>query len=214
MDQEPPLLYSPYKELLIRVARTQEDLEKSYRLRYEVYCLKMKTENPSDFPDQKEKDWFDQYATSLLLFHREKTIGMVRFVTDTPRGFYSERNFPFPENTDRTKTVELSRLIAEPNRDLIRTLAKEKIHLGVLILEASVIWSLKNNFTHWYGACNLPFYLHLTKELGWTIQDLTPEPQIYHGTKVMPFLLDLQNGRHTPFPYPVDENGKVSFPSL
>lgn len=209
---EKPLLFNADKKLDVRVAKTQEELKISYQLRYQIYCLKMGTENPANFPDQEEKDAYDQCAISILAFYEDTLIGMVRLIPDTPNGFYGEKDIPFPQGIDRSKTVEISRLIVAPPRDLMREFVHKKIHLADIILQAAVLWCLKNQFTHWYGACNLPLYLHLTKKLYWGFQDLAKEPQIFHGTKVMPFILNLQNGKNTPFPYPIDEDGQIHFP--
>src|SRR3989338_9636274 len=164
MSSDKPLLFTLDGKIIVRAAITQEDLERSYRLRYQVYCLKMGTENPDNFPDQQEKDSYDANSISLLSLYENKMIGMVRLIPDSTIGFYAEKDISFPQNINRSKTVEISRLIAAPPKEIMREFVRRKIRLADIILEAAVIWCLQNKFTYWYGACNLPLYLHLTKE--------------------------------------------------
>ncbi len=201
------LLSTKDKRFLVRVAQDPQDLQKSYRLRYQIYCLKMGTENPKAFPDGQEKDAYDLRAASILAYYDNTLIGMVRLIRDAPGGFYAEKDIPFPAWVERSKTVEISRLIAAPPRKIMREFASKKIRLADIILQAAVLWCIENNITHWYGACNLPLYIHLTKELRWKFQDLSQKPEQFHNTIVMPFILNLQHGQNTPFPYPVSDSG-------
>ena len=54
-----------------------------YRIRYEVYCRELAYEDASRFPDQRERDEFDDRARHCLLRHRDsgEYAGCVRLIT-------------------------------------------------------------------------------------------------------------------------------------
>lgn len=57
-----------------------------YRIRYDVYCDELGWENPSTFPDGRERDAFDPYSLHSLLLHRPSNTyaGCVRLVKVNP----------------------------------------------------------------------------------------------------------------------------------
>ena len=63
-------------------ADTPELLELAHALRYQVYCLERKFENPEEHVDGLETDAFDAHATHGVLFHRpsNRAIGTVRMI--------------------------------------------------------------------------------------------------------------------------------------
>jgi N-acyl amino acid synthase of PEP-CTERM/exosortase system len=56
--------------------------EMAYALRYQVYCLERKFENPEEHAPGRETDQFDSHAIHGVLFHRptDKAIGTVRLI--------------------------------------------------------------------------------------------------------------------------------------
>ena len=81
MDSES--LYDAYN-LYFKVIRadTPELLDEVFRLRYQVYCIEHKFENPDDFPDGRERDEYDEHAVHSLLVHKPSgaIAGSVRMV--------------------------------------------------------------------------------------------------------------------------------------
>jgi N-acyl amino acid synthase of PEP-CTERM/exosortase system len=63
-------------------ADTPDLQKKSYRLRYQVYCLEKGYENPRNFPDGVEIDSFDSHSMHTLLEHSPSGhgVGTVRLV--------------------------------------------------------------------------------------------------------------------------------------
>jgi N-acyl amino acid synthase of PEP-CTERM/exosortase system len=63
-------------------ADTPDLQKKSYRLRYQVYCLEKGYENPRNFPDGLEIDSFDSHSMHMLLEHSPSGhgVGTVRLV--------------------------------------------------------------------------------------------------------------------------------------
>ena len=57
-------------------------LKEVYKLRYHVYCLEHRFEDPSQFPDELEQDRFDERSLHSLLLHRPSgaITGTVRLI--------------------------------------------------------------------------------------------------------------------------------------
>ncbi len=68
-----------------------------HKLRYDVYCTELGFEDASAFPDQEERDRYDQYADHLLIIHRSSGafVGTVRLVIPPAD---SQRLLPLEEN--------------------------------------------------------------------------------------------------------------------
>lgn len=63
-------------------ANTPELREAVFRLRYQVYCVETQFENTADFPDELERDAYDERSVHSLLVHKRTGIhaGTVRLV--------------------------------------------------------------------------------------------------------------------------------------
>ena len=95
--------YNQYFET--RLAVTPHLLEEAYRLRYQVYCVENKFEDPSEHPDGLEIDAFDDHSLHSVLVHREtgRVVGTVRLIlpllggtaTDLPIQTVCRRPLPF-----------------------------------------------------------------------------------------------------------------------
>lgn len=76
-------LVSPYREYFsITMADTDELRKEVYRLRYDVYCRELGWESPEKFPDELEKDIYDDTSRHCLLKHNRTGVyaGTVRMV--------------------------------------------------------------------------------------------------------------------------------------
>ncbi len=81
-------------------ATTPQLLNEVYRVRYQVYCQKLKYEDPSRFPDGREFDQHDPHAVHCLLQERRtgRFVGCVRMIladASDPR-----RRLPFEDVCD------------------------------------------------------------------------------------------------------------------
>jgi SAM-dependent methyltransferase len=77
-------------------AETREDLEKVFRLRYQVYCVELGVEPENDTGLQR--DVYDEYAVHFLaLDENDKPVGTLRAVPNNPLGFPMEADFPLKD---------------------------------------------------------------------------------------------------------------------
>jgi N-acyl amino acid synthase of PEP-CTERM/exosortase system len=89
-------LVEAYQKLFVNIpADTPELQQEAYRLRYQVYCIERKFEDPSQNPSGLERDEYDNHSVQALLLHREsrKTVGTIRLVLPKPGA--REGSLPF-----------------------------------------------------------------------------------------------------------------------
>ena len=103
---------APY--LSFRRVVTPEDLEKVFRLRYQVYVVERGFERPEDHPAGIERDPFDEVAVHVLCEHRDGIpVGTARLIPPTPLGFPLEEHCRLdvdPTTLPRDRLGEISRL--------------------------------------------------------------------------------------------------------
>ena len=73
--------YNQFFEVML-VDDRPDLINEVYRLRYQVYCLEHPFEDPSRFPDQLERDSYDDRSLHSLLIHRPSGViaGTVRLI--------------------------------------------------------------------------------------------------------------------------------------
>jgi N-acyl-L-homoserine lactone synthetase len=77
-------------------AETREDLEKVFRLRYQVYCVELGVEPKND--SGLQRDVYDEYAVHFLaLDENDKPVGTLRAVPNNHLGFPMEADFLLTE---------------------------------------------------------------------------------------------------------------------
>lgn len=76
-------------------ADTEGLRERAYRIRYEVYCKEFAYEPMENYPDQMERDEYDEHAWHCVLMHKptESEVGCVRLIM--PRSDNSTSLLPF-----------------------------------------------------------------------------------------------------------------------
>lgn len=113
-------------------AVTHEDLEKVYRLRYDVYCLELGVEPEN--PDWSLKDEYDDYAVNILAMDEyDYSVGTLRLIPNNPKGFPMESDFALKEymrNKGISRAVEASKFAI---RRYIETKDRGVIVLGIYI---------------------------------------------------------------------------------
>ena len=97
------------------IANTEESKKIHFNLRYQIYCLEKGYEEACKFPDELEKDEYDDRSVHFLIRHRSdhQWVGTFRLIIDKfhnlPICQYTHINYP--QRIDHDKTViELSRL--------------------------------------------------------------------------------------------------------
>jgi len=102
-------------------AESREDLEKVWRLRYQVYCLELgfEPENQSGL----ETDMYDEYAMHFLAVDEKgRAVGTMRFVHNNPKGFPMDSDFPL---TDYMKTHGISRALEGGRFVILKDLGRD-----------------------------------------------------------------------------------------
>jgi len=110
----------------VQLATTDEERAHAYSIRYRVYCEEFGYENPANFPDQMERDEYDDRSLHCLIMHRSgMPAGCVRLVpTD---GDIETDPLPFEKycgdsvdsefvgslDLDRAQVCEISRLAVD-----------------------------------------------------------------------------------------------------
>jgi ubiquinone/menaquinone biosynthesis C-methylase UbiE/N-acyl-L-homoserine lactone synthetase len=109
-------------------AETREDLEKVWRLRYQVYCIEL-----GDVPENQsglERDKYDDYAISFLAVdENDGAVGTIRLVHNNPKGFPMDSDFPL---TDYMKTHGVSRAL-EIGRFAIKKSVSRDAHISAAL---------------------------------------------------------------------------------
>ncbi len=112
----------------IEFAKTEEQKRKVYGIRYRVYCEEFNYEAVEEFPDQEEKDEYDDSSLHCLIIHKKtgKPAGCVRMVPtkiingeeiQLPFESHCQENLDseFIDNLDleRSTVCEISRLAVD-----------------------------------------------------------------------------------------------------
>jgi len=109
-------------------AESREDLEKVWRLRYQVYCIEL-----GDVPKNQsglERDKYDDYAVSFLAVdENDRAVGTIRLVHNNPKGFPMDSDFPL---TDYMKTHGISRAL-EIGRFAINKSVSRDAHISTAL---------------------------------------------------------------------------------
>jgi N-acyl amino acid synthase of PEP-CTERM/exosortase system len=185
-------------------------LQKTYALRYQVYCRERQLLSAAAYPDGRESDDFD--ANSLhfaALDPAGRLVGTVRLVLDTPRGLPLDRfrngaSGPFSPGA-RHDAGEVSRLaVSLPGRTdalapVVRGPARSSgagpaIALG--LYRELYRHSVRRGLTHLLAAMEAPL-ARLVTRLGFPFRAIGPEMD-YYGL-VQPFALDLRELERTLF---------------
>jgi N-acyl-L-homoserine lactone synthetase len=109
-------------------AESRGDLEKVWRLRYQVYCVEMGFEpgNQSGL----ERDKYDEYAINFLAVdENNEPVGTIRLVHNNPIGFPMDTDFPL---TEYMKTHGISRAL-EIGRFAINKNVSRDAHINIAL---------------------------------------------------------------------------------
>jgi N-acyl amino acid synthase of PEP-CTERM/exosortase system len=184
-------------------AENDEQKTLAFRLRYEVYCLENRFEDPASHPNGIETDRFDAHSVHSLLVHRPTgtTVGTVRLIL--PRSPGSVADLPIHEVCpDRLRqcgdpalplaaTAEVSRLAMSKNlraccpdswsagsADAPRRLVP---YVSLGLMRSIVSMAARSGVTH-LCAMMEPTLLRMLGRLGVHFHDLGPRVT-FHGTR-------------------------------
>ena len=186
-------------------------LEKSYRLRYEVYCHETQFLNSSEFPDGIEKDKYDDHSIHVAAIdYQNDVIGTIRLILDSKNAFpleskcqnYDRSKINFP----RSQIGEISRLVVarqwrrRKNDELYGMSSyhhpteaniPERRNRPIILFGLYKILYMKSKelgLSHWYAAMEQHLQVTLRK-FSFVFDAIGPE-QDYYGP-VTPFLGDI-----------------------
>lgn len=119
---------NPFEAFL---ADTSQSKKIHYQLRYKIYCLEKRYENPEAYPDMQECDAYDVHAAHFIIRSRDsaKWLGAMRLIVGAPAvlpitTLATIESQAIDGLTDKT-TAEASRLCVLPAR-----LNQQRSHLG------------------------------------------------------------------------------------
>jgi N-acyl amino acid synthase of PEP-CTERM/exosortase system len=97
------------------LADTEESKKIHFNLRYQIYCIEKGFEEAKRFPDELEKDEYDENAVHFLVRHRadNQWVGAFRLIIDQFQNLpiYQHANIDYAHQVEPTKTaVEFTRL--------------------------------------------------------------------------------------------------------
>lgn len=101
-----------YPRIVFRLLNKPEDLEKMYRLIWQVYCLERKYIKHEQFSPESLKDEYDENAIKIGAWIDDNLVGTLRIIMPSPKGFYVEKDFNvrLPE-VPYTEMAEISRFV-------------------------------------------------------------------------------------------------------
>jgi len=179
----------PDGSCLYRISPVVTDEERSqiYSLRYDEYCVKLRSLDPARYPNQQEIDDFDASAAHFIARYTGITVGTIRVTFQNSGRFLmetGEEGFTLPSWIQRDATCEPSRLVGRKINS-----GEIPIRQSTLLLRAACLWSLQQGYERWVVAWQLKLFNQLRDE-GWPFEPLAA-PISYHGTVVVPLTLDL-----------------------
>ncbi len=133
------------QNLQFRIARKQEELEAVFHLRYLGYTKTIDLLDPEEFPNQMERDQFDDIAVNFLAqdMASGNYVGCVRAVPDTELGLPLEQEVSLAHfRSPDKKIMEHSRMVSWPP-------GQPEVNFG--LLAATAQYSVRQGLTHLVG---------------------------------------------------------------
>jgi N-acyl-L-homoserine lactone synthetase len=167
-------------------------MDKSYRLRYQVYCIERGFLDPAKYPDRLERDEFDRYSLHLGVLDRNgEILATARLIPVNMCGLPLFRHCQiFPDETElyheRNRIVEVSRLCVSRQLNQRR---QERASSVSMLYRALYQVSKRAGFTHWLVATEHSLQ-RLVADFGFPFREIGPTVD-YFGL-VSPYLMDLQ----------------------
>ncbi len=212
-------------EILFGIPDTEEEKEKMFKLRFNVYSQKGYID-PSRYPDNLEKDNYDndEIVTYFIAKIRNEVIGTARLIKTNPLPTQLYFKFEEPiimQKIPPEKKAEIGRLIVTPykledNQYLPR-------HIVLLFLFKSILdYSVENNYQAGYAFIKTKLFEKL-KYLRIPFHLIEDYKQIYPEDGDLYYYFNDKNDKVVPIYYLADEvhnyfkkfiNNKIFFKNL
>jgi len=182
-------LFDAYSRYFVAVlADTPALKDVAYALRYQVYCVEHRFENPDEHPDGKEKDAYDEHSVqSLLIYRASNTVaGTVRLILPTAHDHIGSLSIAKacdesllwdPQQMPRSSTAEVSRFAV--SKDFRRRLGERGSPSGVTSL------SLRNAAGPPNPLSDKRLAPHITLGLIGTLVKMSADHGVTHWCSVM-----------------------------
>lgn len=157
-----------------KVADSNFELEKSYRLRYNVYCQEKKWLAEYDCPDGLEKDTYDEYAVNVIALDEDfEVVGLMRILQQKNYG-----TLPFEKHPSLQGNKVMATSVAELSRFIVRS-EKYSMNITKGLLRQVYRTSLDLGLENWTIVIE-PSLIRLLKIFGWYF-DPVSQPTKYFG---------------------------------
>lgn len=199
-----------------KLIEDNSDLKKSYRLRYDVYCLQKGFLEPGSYPDRCETDIFDQHSLHFGAFDDLGNIlGTLRLVRNSFQGFPMLGHCDIDvadhilENAGEISRLAVSKIIRKRRGDGEYGMAAEggavdgvaaqrprhnrrrhRPDIVVGLYKSLYQESKRHGITHWIAAME-PGLLKLLRRFYFSFEPIGPEVD-YYGP-VRPYIVSLES---------------------
>lgn len=150
-------------------AESFDDFLSIHKLRYEVYCEEYNYLDPGNYPDNLERDEFDDFSEHFILKHKnEGIVGYVRLIKNSHFGFPIENAFELTLgdiNINKGKTAEVSRLIVSSEF--------RRLHLLMVLIKEILIYAIEHDIEYVYSVMDDKL-LYMLIKLGFTYKKIGP----------------------------------------
>ncbi|HXJ00247.1 MAG TPA: PEP-CTERM/exosortase system-associated acyltransferase [Micropepsaceae bacterium] len=182
-------------------ALTESDIQKSQRIRFQVYCVENPFENPADHPDGLERDVFDAHSVHSILIHRAsgETMGTTRLIMPVPGAL--QGSFAIQQVCDHPtlNRLPLHRMAEVSRFSISKQFRRRKVDtlyegfdttggqrsvaplMSLGLIQSLVRMSAEYEITHWCATME-PTLLRLLQPMGIYFEPLGPLVQ-YHGLR-------------------------------
>lgn len=177
---------------------TNEEIEETFALRYQIFCLEKEWLAAGEFPDKRESDELDKHAAHFIALNSTEPVGTSRLIKNSELGLPIERLVDIKTlNLNPNRMVEVSRLAAvKSERDN---------HLLVFFGLTRLMWRYANKqrMETWAAVADIPLF-RLLKRIEMPFIFIG-KPVWYLGSKSIPVIVDLKKTRHKIFNPYIDE---------
>ena len=170
-----------------------EDLNKIFRLRYEVYCLEKKYLNANDYPSKIETDKYDPYSVFFIVKDKKngQLAGTVRLIKKKSHELPLESEFgvKIDKENDNGRMLEVSRLIVAKD---YRKSAKGQHYVLFLLFRMALNYCIDYDYNILVAELDNRI-LQILKKIGIEFKVLG-KAKMFMGSVSTPILINIQKG--------------------
>ena len=159
------------------------DIEHSYSLRYQVYCVERNFLDKQHYPAQKELDAFDKRSLHFGVYAQNRTmLGSVRMVfsdnSDFPITNHCALDIPTSALSMNEGVAEISRLVLTRNKCSASISNSIDTNAALLLYKRLYQESKRRGIKHWLAAME-PALVRLLRRFNFNFQPIGPVSDYY-----------------------------------